>query len=189
MQFFSWSLTAGIQAKWSGAGRYLRLLEAVGSIAVEVEYEAPENDRISGVLIKGVGVDLSHPVSKSRIKSIGFTSDTTQVLTVLVSEFPSTDSRLSGSVSVAPAGALNSGGHTVLAVAATANIAANLSRRALTVGVLSSSSGSLLAGQGADATHGVEIQPGMSWRFETTAAIDIYNATAAAQTFWTMEES
>lgn len=191
MQLFNWNLTAGTQAKWFGAGRYLRLVEAVGSVSIEVEYEAPETDRISSTLIKGIGVDLSHPVSKERIKSIGFTAATTQILTVLVSEFPTTDSRLSGSVSVAPAGAMVAGVYTALANTATANIAANASRRALTIGVKSSATGSLNAGPagGADATHGVEIQPGMTYRFETTAAIDIYNGSGATQTYYTIEES
>jgi hypothetical protein len=190
MQLFDWNLIAGQSTKWYGAGRFLRLVECVGTITIEAEYEAPETDRISSKLIRGIGVDLSHPDSKARMKSIAFISPVDQTITVMVSEFATSDSRLSGDVTVGAGVSLLNGVHTALANAGTDNIAANPNRRAIIVGVLSSATGSLFVGQSGatDATHGIEIQPGMTYRLETTAALSIYNASGAAQTYYVVEE-
>jgi hypothetical protein len=100
MQKFNWQLTAGQRKTWYGTGRFLRLLKAAGNVTIEVEYESPETGRISSGIIQGIGVDLSHPDSHVRFKSIAFESDQSETIEVLVTEFPSADSRLSGEVTV-----------------------------------------------------------------------------------------
>lgn len=100
MQIQDWILKAGQYTPLQVSGRFLRLKNCTGTIQIDVDYESPETDRITSKMIVGLGVDLSHPISHARFKTIAFTSPVDQVVTVIVSEFPTVDSTLSGSVSV-----------------------------------------------------------------------------------------
>lgn len=190
MELFDWNLTAGQSARWYGAARYLRLLECTGTVEIEAEYEAPENDRQGSRMIRGIGVDLSHPISGARVKSINFISSVDQVIQVLVSELPTTDSRLSGAVSVSAGLGILNMDHVSVPAGNSSDVFYNPARRAVIIGVLSTATASLIVGEsgGTSATRGMEIQPGTNYRFEVVGPITVFNPSAAAQTFYAVEE-
>jgi hypothetical protein len=70
-------------------------------------------------------------------------------------------------------------------------IPANTARRRITVGVLSSSAGPIrVQAAGANNASGVEIAPGMSYRFDTTAALELHAPTGGGgATVYVFEES
>jgi hypothetical protein len=97
------------------------------------------------------------------------------------------------SVSVQPSSTVTTPADASIASAGVANIAANTSRKRIWVGSLSSNSPVSLNLRvhvsGAGAAKGFELQPGTYEKFETTAAITIFNGDANAQSYWVFEES
>lgn len=186
---FTYTLGANEQFPVNHQGRTIRCIQAAAPF-----YIAP--GRVLGGLFSGnieirngIGFTLEERFDFVRIINGG----TAQTITVYIGDGDVQDSRFVGSVNalITPGFSLANGAHTALANGATDTIAGDSNRRAITVGVLSTAAGSLFAGESGntDATHGVEIQPGMTFRFETIAAIDIHNASGAAVTYYTIEES
>lgn len=69
-------------------------------------------------------------------------------------------------------------------------IAANLSRRTITIGSLSTNTGSVRVQTAAlGAGFGLELQPGTWETFPVTSAIDVRNDSGATQTIWQLELS
>lgn len=98
MNLFYVDLVAGINAPFDGmGGRYLRILSGDADVDFEVRYE---HGSIRSTIIPGIGIDLSHPDTGDTFKSITFKSAVDQRIRVLISYFPSTDSRLAGDVDV-----------------------------------------------------------------------------------------
>ena len=78
---------------------------------------------------------------------------------------------------------------SVIVTAAALAIAANLSRRRITVGSLSTNTGSVrVQSTGAGANKGLELQPGTFMELDTTAAFDVRNDSGASQTVQVLEE-
>jgi len=93
-------------------------------------------------------------------------------------------------VSEAPSTAISSPAASVRATGGADTIAANLSRKRITVSSISTNTGSLyLQSVGAGAGRGLELQPGMSLEIKTTAAIDVRNDSGASQTYTIFEET
>lgn len=70
------------------------------------------------------------------------------------------------------------------------SIAANLSRRAITIGALKANTGEIrVQSTGAGANRGIELQPGQSVTLNNTAAIDVRNDSGAAQSYYAFEET
>lgn len=92
---------------------------------------------------------------------------------------------------IAPSAAVSIPADVVLANAATHALAANLSRRRITVQSLASNTGNVRIAQtgAAGAARGLELQPGLLLEFATTAALDIYNGSGASQTLMIFEET
>jgi len=79
---------------------------------------------------------------------------------------------------------------TALAAANSADIAANLSRRRITVMASSTNTGSLWVRDQAGITNGgIELQPGLFVELRTTAAFRIRNNSAGAQSYSLSEET
>lgn len=98
MNLFHVDLVANVVSNFSGmAGRYLRILSGDDDVNFEVRYT---NGTIRSQIIPGIGIDLSHPETGEPFKDISFKSEVTQRIRVLISYFPSTDSRLAGDVDV-----------------------------------------------------------------------------------------
>ena len=79
---------------------------------------------------------------------------------------------------------------TALGAASSANIAANLSRRRITVNASSTNTASLwIRDQAAITNGGIELQPGLFVELKTTAAFRIRNNSAGAQSYSLTEET
>lgn len=99
---------------------------------------------------------------------------------------------VSGAVNVTeqPSSAIASPAAVVRATGGADTIAANLSRRRISVCSLSTNIGSLfIQAVGAGAGRGIELQPGVTLELKTTAAFDIRNDSGASQTYSTFEET
>jgi hypothetical protein len=88
MDLFDITLSAGIESQTSVAGRYFRILSGEGRLRIKASNGADSS------IITGIGVDLG-PFDWFRL-----TSSTDQTITVLVSDLPTTDSRLTGDVDI-----------------------------------------------------------------------------------------
>lgn len=88
MNLFDITLKAGVESQTSMAGRYFRILSGKDRIAIKTSNGAQSD------IITGIGVDLG------RFEWFRMKSETDQTITVLVSEFPTTDSRLTGDVDI-----------------------------------------------------------------------------------------
>ena len=93
---FDWNLVAGIPDTWYGEARYFRLLSGDGDLEIRARYKTGSG--VSSKILSGVGVDLSNPHTSERFEALEIKSEIDQVVRVLVSEFPTTDGRLSGDV-------------------------------------------------------------------------------------------
>jgi len=102
---------------------------------------------------------------------------------------------VAGTVAVAPAptATFDSAADVSVATASSSDIAANLLRRSINIGSLSTNAPATVNLRVRDQTgttdEGIELQPGMSVRLETTAALRIRNNDANAQSYWVIEES
>lgn len=100
---------------------------------------------------------------------------------------------VSGIVSTAesPSSTIIDTAQAVLAPAAQTAIAANLTRRRITIGNLSTSLASLFVSQAGGDGRGIEIQPGTFTEFKTTAALIVRNVTGSPGnlTWYAEEES
>lgn len=101
---------------------------------------------------------------------------------------------IAGTVAVAilPASTFTDTADTTTAAGAQVAISANLARRRITIGVLSTSgNGVRVSFTGGANTRGVEIQPGTFTEFDNTAALVVRNAdiaASAANAVWYAEE-
>ncbi len=91
----------------------------------------------------------------------------------------------------APSATITASPAAVTVTTATAStIAANLTRRRITVCAPSTNTGSVyIQTVAAGANRGIELQPGTFVEMRTTAAMDIRNDSGASQAFTTFEES
>lgn len=127
------------------------------------------------------------------------TSAFAQTVRVLIAEFPQDISNIStgggggvGSVvSEQPSATITTPADVALAATDTDTIAANASRRRITIGVLSTSPvGVRVKKEGDAGARGLEISPGTFVEIRTTAALDIHNTDAAdAATYYVFEET
>ena len=98
MNLFSWDLQAGVDNYWPGAGKYMRILSGQGDLRVKVHYANGEN--IESDMLVGIGIDLRSVDSGEPFVGITFRSSQTETIKVLVSNFPTTDSRLAGDIEI-----------------------------------------------------------------------------------------
>lgn len=95
-------------------------------------------------------------------------------------------------VATAPGSAMADTADTAQGVGTETAIAANLARKRITIGVLSTSvNGVRVSFTGGANTRGIEVQPGTFTEFDTTAALKVRNAAindAAANATWYAEE-
>jgi len=94
-------------------------------------------------------------------------------------------------VAITPSSSVNAPTQQSLAATTTdvATIPANLSRKRITIGNLSTNTTSIRVSADGLTLKGVEIQPGTFTEFDTTAALGIRNDSAAAVTWYFFEET
>jgi hypothetical protein len=180
---FTYVLSALQRIQINRVGDFVRCIDAQAAFNIQ-----PINaDEVE--IQEGVGVKFDEVFDSFYL----INGSTAQTVTIYIGVGEVQDSRFYGSVNalITPGSALDCPAHVAQPTADTDTIAANLSRRSITIGSLSTNSGVIFAGESGstDATHGVEIQPGTNFRFETTAAVDIFNGSGATQTYWVLEES
>jgi hypothetical protein len=121
------------------------------------------------------------------------TSATSQNIELIIGD---DDVEVSNAVSVtgavttvaSPSSSIASAADIAVATATATTIAANLARRAIIVGSLSTNTGSVRVQLvAAGASHGLELQPGTWETFPTTAALDVRNDSGVTCTIWTFE--
>lgn len=182
MDLFNVELTAGVISPFDGVGgRYLRILSGADDIEFTVLYS---RGSMSSKILAGIGIDLSHPETGEPFKGIRFKSGATQVIRVLVSWFPSTDSRLAGDVDInGLLSVVNSGGSlrdsSVVAVdAATATklLDADIDRLKAALNF----SGDCFIGKDGTVTNvnGYPVTGGTDWVDENTGELWVYSVGA-----------
>lgn len=94
-------------------------------------------------------------------------------------------------VAEAPSATVSALADNAIAAATTENIAPNLLRRRITIGVLSTALAAVrVKNAGGPALSGIEIQPGQYVEFRTTASLDVRNDDAVnATSYYIFEES
>jgi hypothetical protein len=172
MDLFDVKLAAGVESQTSVSGRYFRILSGAGRLRIKASNGA------DSAIITGIGVDLG------RFEWFRLTSETDQTVTVLVSDLPTTDSRLTGDVDVnGLLSVVNSGGSawaqssvTLAAATAAEILSANPDRLSGTL----QPEGDMYIGAGATVsdTNGVLITGGQVVNIENTAALWGYSVGA-----------
>ena len=92
MDLFDVKLTAGVESQTTIQGRYFRILSGEGRLRIRTGNK--NGTGVDSSIITGIGVDLG-PFDWFRL-----TSDIDQTVTVLASDLPTTDSRLTGDVDI-----------------------------------------------------------------------------------------
>lgn len=168
-------------------------IERMGSIvrctSAQASFHVSPDDLEKVELAAGLGIRYARIFTKFVL----YNGPDAQTVELYIGDGDVADSRFYGSINalITPGASVVTPVHVAVGIGATSNIAANLSRRAITVGLLSTATDSIMVGEAGntDAAHGVEIQPGTNFRFENTDALDVFNGTAAIQTYWTLEEA
>jgi hypothetical protein len=161
-----------ITAEQSGSGSKIRKFI---NVAAGFKFIAPEGD---GWLFLRVNSPLSQ-----NIEMILGDDDVSVANAVTVSGSVVTQAQPSTAIAVSAA-------DSVIANTAALAIAANVARRRITVGSLSTNVGSVrVQSAGAGANKGLELQPGTFMELDTTAAFDVRNDSGAAVTVYVFEES
>jgi formylmethanofuran dehydrogenase subunit D len=180
---FQFVLTAGQRISINRKGNVVRCIQSQASFTIS------PNDTEKVAMQAGVGITFNQDFDYVVLEN----GSSGQTVTIYIGSGEIADSRFYGSVNstVVPGSTLDCPVHVARTTGGTSTIAANLLRRAITIGSLSTNTGVIFAGESGsvDATHGVEIQPGTNFRFENTAAIDVFNGSGATQTFWILEEA
>jgi len=179
---FTYALVANVPLRIERNGSIVRCVQASAVFSVNAE----NMDSID--LQTGIGFKMD---AGDSFKSLVLQSAVNQTVQIYIGDGDVQDSRFYGSINalITPGSAVAIPADVVIATATVNNIAANLARRAITVQALSTNTDVLRVGPVAGAAQGVELQPGTSWRFENTAALQVANNTGANQTYITIEET
>jgi len=177
---FQYAVTGGVRLPVQRTGNVIRCTQA--QAAFNVRFDDEELIELQA----GMGIQF-----EQSFKHMVIESATSQTITLYIGDGQIADSRFYGSINalITPGSSGSNAVDVTIATATTNAVAANLLRRAITIGAFAANTLSLRVGFNADATHGIELQPGTNWRFETTAALQVFNGTGVNQSYWLHEES
>jgi hypothetical protein len=188
------TLGAGEVATLPG-GRFFMIKAATAVLNVETIGNAGSPVSFTGI---GAGSKFGPVAEGEGWTNLKLTAATAQNIEVIISDDGYFDVAntvtVSGSVTVTdvPSTALTDRVDATNAIATEATIAANLSRRRITIGVLSSSNNSVRVSQAGGTGRGIEISPGTNQEFKTTGALVVRNdnttGSGAAATWYAEEE-
>jgi len=176
------------------AGVFFMVRQAASALDIETQGNPGAPVRFTGI---GAGSKFG-PVSPGEgWKLLKVTSAAAQAIEIIISDDGLFDLANAvnvlgiASVSVAPASGITASGADVARASGGADsIAANLSRKSITIGALSTNTGSLrIQSPGAGANRGRELQPGTTATYYNTAALDVRNDSGASQSYWIEEET
>jgi hypothetical protein len=163
MNLFDVTLQAGIENQITMTGRYFRILEGVERINLKAS-NGEQSD-----IIQGVGVDVGQ-FDWLRLKS-----ENTQVVTVLISDLPTTDSRLSGKLRTVDAGGTTVAGLAPITLAApgAAVVAGNLNRILLEIQCDAGNGSAVWLGSSTTGL-GQKMAAGDAWAGNISGDLDLY---------------
>lgn len=177
-----------------GRGNVVLLIAATGSINLRAE-NGGAAEGVNGV-VGGVRIERIRPWDNLRILgTAGVTVEYwigSQIVERDLIDVFTQITTIAGvaSFSEVPSAAVATPDDNTLAASATENIAANLLRRRITIGCLSSNTdGFRVQAAGANDLSGIEVQPGTYVELKTTASLDIRNNTATSTSYYVFEES
>jgi len=180
-----------------GRGRIFNLLQASSPVSVTLEAKSVRGGQTN--IRKFVNIPAGSKFTAARGEEWTFlrlTSALAQNVTMFVGDDDMSFNNavtVSGVavVSITPSSAINAPTQSSINAATTdtATLPANLSRKRVTVGNLSTSPNSIRVSADGATNKGVELQPGTFAEFDTTAALGIRNDGAAACTWYFFEES
>jgi len=175
------------------AGRYFYIRTASSALDITAEGNPGSPLRFIGV---GAGTKFGPVAEGQDWKRLIVSSAAAQAIEIIISDDGLFDvaSAVSvvGAVTIAeaPSSTIANTASVAPATGAASSIAANATRRRITLSSLSTNTGSVFVqATGAGAGRGIELQPGMTVELRTTAAFDIRNDSGAVQTIGIFEES
>ncbi len=183
---FTIDLVAATPRELGAIGKFIGIIEApLAAIDVSIDSQT--------ALRRGPGGSI---ILSERFKRATLTSSATQTVRVLVADEVQDVSNITSSgsggtpaVTIEPSSSVATPDDNAIAAATTEAIAANPARKRITIGVLSTATDPIrVQAAGANDNSGVEIAPGMSYRFETTAALDVRCNGATGSEYWIFEE-
>jgi hypothetical protein len=182
----------GAGSQKAGRGRFFLLANA--TLPVTLRFRQPNHG--AGIVLENVGVCKVGPVSEeSYWESVEVVSPGAQVVDYIVGddpvEFPNAVTVTGTTLTAeAPSSAVVTPDDNPIPAATTEVIAANLTRKRITVGNLSTNTVALRVRAVGATGGGAELQPGMSYEFRTTAALEVRNNDGAvAGSYWIFEET
>lgn len=180
-----------------GQGRIWYLKAATSAVTIECRKSGAGSSNVRRFINVAAGFKFSADVGDGW-NILVLTSALSQNIEIIVGD---DDVEVANAVSVtgsvttqaAPSSSVNTPADANIAAAGNAVIAANLSRRSIRIGSLSTNApadGLNLRVADSNNIEGVELQPGTWEKFETTAALTIRNSSATTgQFYWVFEES
>jgi len=193
-QNFAFAIGAGATVRLP-AGRYFMVRTAAS--AIDIVTEGSNTGSPVRFLNIGAGTKFG-PVEEGKgWRNLLVTSAAAQNLEIVISDDGLFDIANAvsvlgvASVAVQPnTGITASGADVSVTTGNASSIAANLSRKAITIGALSTNTGSIrVQSAGAGANRGIELQAGQSVTLTNTAAIDVRNDSGASQSYYAFEET
>lgn len=184
------------QPGYFGQGRVWYLKSATGPVAIRCEKRGQGSTNVRNFINVPAGFKFKAEVGDGW-DILVIESATNQVIEIIIGDDDvdvANAVTVNGSVVVDPEPSATISTPADVPVAAGGNsvIAANLTRKRIRVGSLSTNAPATPANlRVADSANprGVELQPGTWETFETTAALTVFNPDASLQTYWTFEES
>jgi hypothetical protein len=190
------SVTAAV-ATYFGQGRIWYLKAATGPVTIVCRKSGQGSTTVRSFINVAAGFKFKADLGDGW-DILELTSASTQNIEMILGDDDvevSNAVTVNGSVTtaVAPSSTVTTIADPSIVAAGNNVIAANLSRKRIWIGSLSSNAPAdalNLRVAETNAARGFELQPGMYEKFETTAALTIRNASATtAQSYWIFEES
>lgn len=187
-EVFSFSFDGtGTDTKTAPGGIFFYVVTAAAALTIRADGPANTVNKFIGV---GSGFRFGPADDTQRWRYLRIDSATAQNVTLIVGDDAveiANAVTIAGLVQVVQAAATGMQSIADVSVNATtqAAIAANLNRRSITIGNISTNTASFRVAEAgaAAANRGDEIQPGMSITYFTTAALSIFNTGSAAQSY------
>lgn len=180
-----------------GRGRIFNLLQAAAQVSITLEGKSVSGGQTA--VRKFVNIPAGSKFTAPRGEEWTFlrlTSAAAQNITLFVGDDDMSFNNavtVTGTavVAVTPSSAVNAPTQQSLAATTSdvATLPANLSRKRVTIGNLSSNTTSIRVSADGVTNKGIEIQPGVFTEFDTTAALGIRNDSAVAVIWYFFEET
>lgn len=193
-EVLQYTVTAG-QTTVAGSGRIFNLLQApAGPVSITADTRSQAGGQSPQRVFTNIPAGSKFTAAPGeRWTYLRITSAVTQVITIFIGD---EDMQFNNAVSITgtaattvqPSATINDTADTAQGANSQTVIAANPSRRRITIGNRETSAGIIRVSGAGGAGHGVVLQPGVFAEFDTTASITVRADTASAATWYAFEE-